>query len=97
MFVGKWRTEFGIQEIDENQIATLKRQRSLKSVDCTKMPLTQCKVKNIHVAGSSFSSIMRHYFSDGRIVALFLLLLSFSIWGMLLVEKVIDTKLLGSQ
>ena len=62
------------------------------------MPLTQCKVKNKHVAGSSFSPIMRHYFSDGRIVALFLLLLSSSIWGMLLVEKVIiDMKLLGSQ
>ena len=42
------------------------------------MRLTQCKVKNKHVSGASFSPIMRHYFSDGRIVPdpLFLLLLS---------------------
>ena len=40
------------------------------------MRLTQCKVKNKHVTGSSFSPIMRHYFSDGRIIPLFLLLLS---------------------
>ena len=40
------------------------------------MQLTQCKVKNKHVGGSSFSPIMRHYFSDGRIIPLFLLLLS---------------------
>ena len=40
MSVEKWSTEFGIQEIDESQIATVKRWRSLKSVDCTKMRLT---------------------------------------------------------
>ena len=40
MSVKKWSTEFGIQEIDESQIATVKRWRSLKSVDCTKMGLT---------------------------------------------------------
>ena len=61
------------------------------------MRLTQCKVNNKHVAGSYFFLIIRHYFSDGRIVALLLLLLSSSIWGMLLVEKVIDMKLLGLQ
>ena len=40
------------------------------------MRLTQVKVKNKHVAGSSFSPIMRHYFSDGRIIPLLLSLLS---------------------
>ena len=40
------------------------------------MRLTQCKVKNKYVAGSSFPPIMHHYFSDGRIILLFLLLLS---------------------
>ena len=40
------------------------------------MRLTQCKVKNKDVAGSSFSPIMRHHFSDGRVIPLFLLLLS---------------------
>ena len=42
------------------------------------MRLTQCKVKNKvkHVAGSSFFPIVCHYFSDGRIIPLFLLLLS---------------------
>ena len=40
------------------------------------MRLTQCKVKNTDVVGSSFSPIMPHYFSDGRIISLFLLLLS---------------------
>ena len=38
--VEKWSTQFGIQKIDESQIATVKRLRSLKSVDCTKMRLT---------------------------------------------------------
>ena len=38
--VEKWSTEFGIQEIDESQIATVKRWRSLKSADYTKMRLT---------------------------------------------------------
>ena len=42
------------------------------------MRSTQCKVKNEHVARSSFSSIMRHYFSDGRIIPLLLTLLSSS-------------------
>ena len=40
MSVEKWSTQFGIQKIDESQIATVKRLRSLKSVDCTKMRLT---------------------------------------------------------
>ena len=40
------------------------------------MRLAQCKVKKKIVAGSSFSPIMRHYFSDGRVIPLFLLLLS---------------------
>ena len=40
------------------------------------MRLTQCKVKDKRVAGSSFSPIMRHYFSDGRIIPLLLSLLS---------------------
>ena len=40
------------------------------------MRLTQCKVKNKDVAGPPFSPIMRHYFSDGRVIPLFLLLLS---------------------
>ena len=38
--VEKWSTEFGIQEIDESQIATVKRWRSLKIADYTKMRLT---------------------------------------------------------
>ena len=40
------------------------------------MRLTQCKLKNENVAGSSFSPIMRHSFSDGRVIPLFLLLWS---------------------
>ena len=40
MSIEKWSTEFGIQEIDESQIATVKRWRSLKSADYTKMRLT---------------------------------------------------------
>ena len=40
------------------------------------MRLTQCKVRNKRFAGSSFSPIMRHYFSDGRVIPLFLLHLS---------------------
>ena len=33
----KWSTEFGIQEDVESLIATVRRWRSLKSVDCTKI------------------------------------------------------------
>ena len=40
------------------------------------MRVTHCKVENKRVAGSSFSPIMRHSFSDRRIIALFPLLLS---------------------
>ena len=38
--------------------------------------LNQCEVKDKHVAGSSFSPMMRPYFSDGQIVPMFLLLFS---------------------